>query len=461
MKVTKVHRVLGFRQAKWLKPYVELNTMKRKAAKNKFDQDFFKLMVNSAFGKTCESKRNRFKVHLVRNEEEVSALVDKPEFRSFQILDNNLATVTVNQTEVLWDKPTVVGACILDLAKMFMFEFHHTIMKKHFECCLLYSDTDSFVYEVRSDDVYKDLEKIRDLKDRFDFSNFPAEHPLFDKSKEKETLLFKDEMQGQVIQEFIGLKPKMYSIKLVAGWVKAVLKGVSRDARRYITHELYRKMLEKGDFVRLLNTRICSSKHQLHTMITNKKSLSGYDDKRYILDDIISMLPYGHRLLREKLFANMMDDDEELGLPDKICETPDSKSTPFPKKVHFIDNWSPPDPGFHQRSYDEEELRDIADLDEEDDAEEEDSDRSRCCFIDSQASVAGEKEFSDDSIESCPDIETISNQSVENCVEVETLSEEAYEPPVIDLTSDSDKENTSPPPIKRKRTAYIKESGSE
>ena len=105
-------------------------------------------------------------------------------------------------------------------------------------------------------------------------------------------------------------------------------------------------------------------------------------------------------------------------------------------------------------------MRDIADLDEEDDVEE-DSDRSRCCFIDSQASVAGVKEFSDDSIDSCPDIETISDQSAENCVEAETLSEEAYEPPVIDLTSDSDKENTSPPPIKRKRTAYIKESGSE
>ena len=77
--VTKLHRVLSSRQEKWLAPYVKLNTEKRKQAQNKFEEDFFKLMVNSSFGKTCEGKRNRMKVKLTRTEEETLKWTDKPE----------------------------------------------------------------------------------------------------------------------------------------------------------------------------------------------------------------------------------------------------------------------------------------------------------------------------------------------------------------------------------------------
>ena len=69
LQVSKVHRVLKFTQAKWLQPYIQLNTRKRKEAPNKCDQDFFKLMSNSTYGKLCESKRNRVNVKLVRSED--------------------------------------------------------------------------------------------------------------------------------------------------------------------------------------------------------------------------------------------------------------------------------------------------------------------------------------------------------------------------------------------------------
>ena len=115
--VTKLHRVLSFKQQKWLAPYVQLNTEKRKQAKNKFEEDFFKLMVNSSFGKTCEGKRNRTKVRITRTEEETLKWTDKPEYQSSKIISEDLVTVCLQQSEILWDKPTIVGACILDLAK--------------------------------------------------------------------------------------------------------------------------------------------------------------------------------------------------------------------------------------------------------------------------------------------------------------------------------------------------------
>ena len=215
--VTKLHRVLSFKQEKWLATYVKLNTEKRKQAKKKFEEDFYKLMVNSSFGKTCEGKRNRMKVKLTLTEEKTLKWTDKPEYQSSKIISEDLVTVCLQQSEILWDKPTIVGACILDLAQKFMFEFHYKVMKKNFDCNLLYSDTDTFVYEVRSRDFFAEIQKKKHVAEQFDFSNFPPEHPLYSRDNARVTLKFKDEMGSRSIAEFCGLKPKLYSIKLAEG----------------------------------------------------------------------------------------------------------------------------------------------------------------------------------------------------------------------------------------------------
>ena len=105
-----------------------------------------------------------------------------------------------------------------------MFEFHYKVMKKNFECNLLYSDTDSFVYEVRSRDFFAELQRKKSVAEQFDFSNFPAQHPLYNRDNARVTLKFKDEMGSKPIAEFCGLKPKLYSIKLAEGQYKSFSK---------------------------------------------------------------------------------------------------------------------------------------------------------------------------------------------------------------------------------------------
>ena len=159
LKIEKVNRVLQFRQEKFIAPYVQLNTELRKKATTKFEQDFFKQIINSAFGKFCESKRNRLIVDIVRNAEELQNLSRKKRFSSIKIIDQHLVSVSSKPVNINWDKPTIVGATILDLAKFYMFQFHYNIIKKNFDATLLYSDTDSFLYEIRSKDLYKEIEK--------------------------------------------------------------------------------------------------------------------------------------------------------------------------------------------------------------------------------------------------------------------------------------------------------------
>ena len=132
-----------------------------------------------------------------------------------------MVTVCLQQLEILWEKPTIVGACILDLAKKFMLEYHYKILKKKFDCNLFYSDTDSFVYEVRSRNFFAKIQKKKQVAEQNDFSNFPPEHPLFCRDNARVTLKFKNEMGSRPIAEFCGLKPKLYSIKLGEGKYKS------------------------------------------------------------------------------------------------------------------------------------------------------------------------------------------------------------------------------------------------
>ena len=105
----------------------------------------------------------------------------------------------------------------------------------------------------------------------------------------------------------------MNQVFFFSGCTKQSAKGVTKDARRSMTHELYKQTLLGGEVVRLLNTRIASSNHRLHTIVVNKKSLSGYDDKRFILSDQVSTLPYGHNSLREDMFYKTILDEPDWG----------------------------------------------------------------------------------------------------------------------------------------------------
>ena len=89
MKLTKVHRILKFKQSDWLKKYIDFNTDKRKNAANDFEARFFKLMVNSIYGKTMENLRKRIDVELINNAKNYVKCVSRPNFISQKIFGKN------------------------------------------------------------------------------------------------------------------------------------------------------------------------------------------------------------------------------------------------------------------------------------------------------------------------------------------------------------------------------------
>ena len=209
LKVSKLHKVLKFRQSKWMAKYIELNTRLRQAATGRIAENFFKLINNSVFGKCCESMRNRFNAFLVRDERALLNHTDKFNMKSFKIFDENMAVVTTRKTKINLVKPTIVGASILDLSKAFMFRFHYKNMKQWFKCELLYSDMDSLTYSVGCDDLYEELARA-EVSTEFDFSNYASDSALYNTENYMVTLKYKGELAGVVMEKFCGLKPKMY-----------------------------------------------------------------------------------------------------------------------------------------------------------------------------------------------------------------------------------------------------------
>ena len=143
LKITKIHRVLTFKQSPWLKPYIELNTKLRQTASNKFEEQFYKLLNNSFFGKSCEDVRKYKEVKIALTKERVRKLIARPTFKNSKIYHENFAAVQLKRNEVKLDKPRYIGMCILDISKIIMYKFHYDfIMPKYPKTKLLFTDTD-------------------------------------------------------------------------------------------------------------------------------------------------------------------------------------------------------------------------------------------------------------------------------------------------------------------------------
>ena len=232
LKITKIHKGIKFHEEDFMKKYIDLNTRLRTNAKNEFEKDFFKLMNNSVFGKTMENVRNRVDIQLVNRKEKALKLFSKTNFDKRTIFSENLIAVHMHKKKIKLDKPIYLGMSILDLSKTLMYDFHYNYIKPKYgeNSRLLFTDTDSLMYEIKTEDFYKDISP--DVEKMFDTSNYPKEHESGIKTglNKKVIGMMKDECGGKQIEEFVGLRAKLYSYKMCeSGKVTKRCKGVKKN----------------------------------------------------------------------------------------------------------------------------------------------------------------------------------------------------------------------------------------
>ena len=308
-----IHRVVKFHQKAWLRPYIVFNTEKRRNSKSDQEKNYFKLLINSIFGKMMENVRRYKNVRLITNGRQHALYTSKPQFKQFQIVSENLVSVELVKPVITLNKAIYCGLSILDISKHRMYDFHYNYIKKFFKFLILcFTDTDSLLYLLRTNDLYKDLEKI---KDQLDLSKYPPQHFLHDTSHKDTPGYFKDETHGIPIRQFCGLRAKCYSIMLEDDEdtlakldiakpkdfkpQKLATAGIQQTVHKKLTHDRFLDVLNQNSNFPITQRSINSKKHTLYTMKKTRTGLSALDIKRYILDDGIKTVAYGHYQIKE------------------------------------------------------------------------------------------------------------------------------------------------------------------
>ncbi|XP_072400684.1 uncharacterized protein [Diabrotica undecimpunctata] len=333
----KIHRVLKFKQAPWLKSYIDLNTNLRKAAKNEFEKDLFKLMNNAVFGKTMESVRKRVDIKLLTLWEGrygAEARISSPLFKNATIFSENLVAVEMRRAEIWLDKPIYIGMSILDLAKTIIYDFQYGYLAgrfgENFTTC--YTDNDSVIVEIREQDPYVAMKE--DCYKYFDTSDYSENNIYRIPQVNKKVLrMMKDENNGRIMTDYIGLRAKLYTTKVATTEdeleekrkelkdeeyedeeIEVIIKNfrLTKKAKGLkksvvntkITFEDYIECLDDFKYKTATQNLIRSDRHHVYTITQETVALSPNDDKRNHIPESYDTLPWGHYLI-----DNQMDVD--------------------------------------------------------------------------------------------------------------------------------------------------------
>ena len=208
---------------------------------------------------------------------------------NLKIINENLVAVMKKPNTILMEKPLAVGFAILELSKLFMYKSYDKF-KQHFgseNLKLCFSDTDSFLFSVKCKNLIKELKAIEHL---FDFSKYEKDHELYDNSRANHLFYFKDEMKGEAaITEFIGLRPKCYSMKVKnlksnEFSNKKVCKGLKKSSiNNHLDFSDYETCLNNATLIYRSFNHLKSKNHKISTTHQRKIALSAMDTKRYVL----------------------------------------------------------------------------------------------------------------------------------------------------------------------------------
>lgn len=354
VRLDRVHRVLTFDQSDWLGVFVKWCATQRAAAPDTLTRDMFKLVANSVYGRSLMDKRRHGDVVILtcadveKENKKIRRYAASPTFRQYAETESGVGLLAKRKKETLLDTHITVGVQVLDLSKLIVAKWWYDTVQPLWgnRVEALYTDTDSLVMHVESgrvvdgvmtDCYWTDLAKIAST---LDMSNQPKgvvdTIPELAAARKNKNVpgYFKDECAVEVdvtldyidpatddlavvkvpvhkeIHEFVALRAKCYSYSASVpsgeeGVVASVkddrrLKGISKSVARKIACDDYLWALELSHVAPEHSvsshsmTRLASSKHAITTVRQEKRSLNPYDDKRYILEDGITTLPFGH-----------------------------------------------------------------------------------------------------------------------------------------------------------------------
>ena len=275
----EIKKILEFKHKAIFKNYIEYLYSKKKQyslQKKKSMELCFKIMMNSFYGSTLTDK-TRFKdIKICTTKEQALKLTKKPNFNSFNIINENLVIIEMSKNKCVFDSPILIGSQILFNSKCNLYNYMYNIIPGIFgreNITFSLRDTDSIIYKIKKCSYEKYLETLKNNKHLFD----------------KELGLMENEVDEN-INEVISLRSKCYSILTVNNNHKSKAKSISKNyCKKNHTHEYFKKVLNnkiennKAEFY-----RISLKNGKLTTQLQLKDDINNFNDKRHMMDNLIS-----------------------------------------------------------------------------------------------------------------------------------------------------------------------------
>lgn len=302
-KITKLYYGVFFDESDYLKEYVQLNISIRNGRKDELGKMVYKLLGNSIYGKTFESPFNRGTYVIVRNEEKLTGMLEEGGISSITPIDENNCIVKLDEEEVILDKPTYIGACVTEYAKLHMYKlFYDKLMGIFPEIELVYTDTDSFIVRVEHREGMNAPELFKFINERC-----PGLFGSIGGQVKSET------GEDDLIEEVIALRSKLYAYKTTKGKIGKRAKGTTGAAQaKELSWEAYKNALFELKAVPTHNMQFKRNAFEIQTVELVKQSVSVNDGKRKICEDGIHTHAWGWNDRDNLGFHNDEDEDEDL-----------------------------------------------------------------------------------------------------------------------------------------------------
>ena len=249
-------------------------------------------MNNAVFGKAMENVRKHRDIKLATTDKRRNQLASEPDYHTRKYF-SKLMAIEIKNTRVKMKKLIYLGMSILDISKTLMYEFWYDYIKPKYQdkAKLCYMDTDSFVIQIETKDFYEDI--ANDVEEWFDTSNYD-DNGLLPTGKNKKVIgLFKDELGGKIMKEFVGLRAKTYAYLMDDDTEPKKAKGTKKCMiKRELMFKNYKNFLLNDTVILKSQQRFKSDCHKVYTEQIHKIALSSNDDKRLQTFDKITTYPY-------------------------------------------------------------------------------------------------------------------------------------------------------------------------
>ena len=302
LRILQIHCILYFQEKAWLLPFVSHVTMLREYFSQEstfslFKQSICKNSVNMCFGRTIINTRkhtNNTIYSIKYDEKKIKRCIQSPLMKRWQTTMYNVI-ITKRKPTIRLMQPIYIGFTILEMSKLHMYKYYYQVVKKLYDQVrLCMTDTDSYILEIKDKNFIK--KRRYQNKTYMDTSEFPTHSSLKNMDHCKKLGYFKDETykgkDAQYVNEFVGIRSKMYCLKLENGDCKKAMKGI-KDRKHLNYAEFMKALVNRQSFyctnrnIQILDYRPCTKKGI-------KVALNGEDDKRFILYSGLDSSAIGH-----------------------------------------------------------------------------------------------------------------------------------------------------------------------